>query len=245
MSAVYQETFRIRSYETDFNGNVKISSIFNYMQEAASVHAGILDFGYERMTKEGLFWVLSRAKIVMSEYLTTFEDIIVETWPKNIFRLFANRDFRFYNSGNNCIGSATTAWLMVSGESLRPVNPESLLLSRHLTNIPPGIDENLDKIPEPSEKTFISDYKLGYKDIDLNNHTNNARYIEYLLDCFDDKFNSGSKISSIQVNFLNQTKADDKIRLFMGSDKKEVECTYLEAINQDDNKVFNSRTCWL
>ena len=41
---IWKEKFKIRNYEADFNNKVKISSIFNYMQEAASLHADILKF---------------------------------------------------------------------------------------------------------------------------------------------------------------------------------------------------------
>ncbi len=177
MKHPFKESYRIRSYESDLNDNVKVSSIFNYMQESASLNAEQLHFGYDDMVSQGLFWVLSRAKIVMFKYLKTWDELIVETWPKNINKLFANRDFRFYDNYGNIIGAATTAWLMVNRSNSRPVKPDLHLNNVHKYEVEPGIDEFLDKIEEPEELKFSRKYEMSYKDIDINKHTNNARYV--------------------------------------------------------------------
>jgi acyl-ACP thioesterase len=214
------------------------------MQESASLNAELLKFGYEDMQRESLFWVLSRAKLQIQEYVSAWDEIIVETWPKNINSFFANRDFRFYNSDHVCIGAATTAWLMVNRQTLRPVKPESLLKNIHKFNIPPGIDEFPEKIPEPESKNFAAEFNIGYKDIDINQHTNNARYIDYLQDCCVHKFSQNKHIESMQINFLNQTRIGDTIRLFVSEEDQIPDKTYIEAENQDSMKVFNSILNW-
>ena len=236
----YRETYKVRNYEADFNNQVKISSLFNYMQEIASNHADSLGWGFEHLEKEDLFWVLSRAKIIMNEYPPAGSNIIVETWPKNINKLFANRDFRFYDINNNIIGSATTAWLMVKRTSLRPVRPEILLTYLPVFDAIPGIDEILEKLPEAEEKIFLHQIETGYNDIDINRHTNNARYVEYILDCFSDNFFIENKIKAVQVNFLNQTKAGDKLSLYEGYNPAKKDERYIEAINHLNQPVFQS-----
>jgi len=215
------------------------------MQEIASLHADKLHFGYDDMTAKGLLWVLSRAKLVMHEYPKTWEEITVETWPKNIVKLFANRDFRFYNQSGKVIGSATTAWLMLNRENFRPVNPAAHLQDLQKVEVPPGLDEFLEKIEEPESLLPMGNYKISYKDIDINKHTNNSRYIEYLLDCFDEKLTSGNTISSIQVNFLNQTKSGDELFLFKNGSEGQTDVDYIEAVNQYNEKVFNSKIEWI
>jgi acyl-ACP thioesterase len=244
MDIPFTNKYTVRSYESDLNNKVKISSIFDYMQESASLNAELLKFGYEDMQREGLFWVLSRAKVIIHEYVSAWDEIIIETWPKNINSFFANRDFRFYNSEKVCIGAATTAWLMVNRETLRPVKPENLLKDIHKYDIPPGIVEFPEKIPELKTKTFSAEFNIGYKDIDINQHTNNARYIDYLQDCCLHKFSQNKQIESLQINFLNQTRIGDTIRLFVNEDEKYPEKTYIEAENQDNVKVFNSILNW-
>jgi len=47
----WRETFKIRTYDVDFNNAVKLSSIFNFMQESASNNAEQLKFGYDDLNK--------------------------------------------------------------------------------------------------------------------------------------------------------------------------------------------------
>lgn len=239
LSIPYRETFRVRSYEADLNNRVKISTIFNFMQETASMNAIELKFGFDDLAEDGLFWVLSRAKIVMNNYPDAFEFITVDTWPKNLNKLFANRDFRFFDKDMKCIGAATTAWLMVKRKNLKPVNPETNMIGLHQVMTEPGIDEVLEKIPEDQSRLLFSEFEIGYKDIDINQHTNNSRYIEYLQDCLNEEFCSGKLIKAIQVNFLSQTKSGDIIKLYR-TESNDRNIIYADAENQNGKKVFNS-----
>ena len=222
--------------------HVKISSIFDYMQESASIHAESLHFGYEDMKKAELLWVLSRAIIKIDHYPSAWEEITVETWPKNINGYFANRDFRFYDATDKCIGSATTAWLMLNRTTFRPVKPELLLNHFQYSDFPPGIDEFPEKLPESVNKSFVSEICIGYKDIDINLHTNNARYIEYLTDCCSEQFNQQKQIQSMQINFLYQTRTGDVLKFYINNDDSGKSC--IEAEKEDGIKVFNSMIFW-
>jgi len=193
----YKETYPIRSYEADFKNTVKISSIFNYMQESASVHAANLGFGYEQMQKAELFWVLSRAKIIMKDYVKAGESIIVETWPKGISKLFALRDFRLYDANHREIGIATTSWLVMSKKTLRPVRPEIVLENIPTFEIAPAIPEVLEKITETEVLSPVKEITTGYNDIDINQHVNNVKYIEFVLDSFPEKLFLEKKIGSL------------------------------------------------
>jgi len=116
----------VRTCEVDFHNRLKASALFDLMQEAASNNAVQLGFGYDDMRERNQFWVLSRAMLRVHSAPGFGEEIIVETWPKGVEKLFALRDFIFYDSAMARIGEATTAWLIVNAGTLRPTSPESI-----------------------------------------------------------------------------------------------------------------------
>lgn len=238
----WKEAHKIRTYEVDFNNVVKLSSVFNYMQEAASNNANQLKFGYDDLIKEGLFWVLSRAKIEISNYLKVGDDIIIETWPKRTDKLFALRDFKMYNSDNEIVGKATTAWLLLDSKTMRPVKPDLLLDKVPQYKIERAIEEVPGKIAEPETREFITEKNIGYTDIDVNQHVNNVKYIEFVLDSFTQDQYMGKKISAMQINFLSESKYGDRIQIFKGSLRQSA--YYIEGINQNNTKVFQAHVEW-
>jgi acyl-ACP thioesterase len=240
MQQSFKESHKISHYESDFNNLIRISSIFNYMQEAASNHADSLGFGYEDLKRRKVFWVLSRVKILMHRYLSGGEEIVIETWPREINRLFANRDFKFYLGKNECIGVATTAWLVIDSSSFRPQRPDIFMESLHKFNIAPALPEQLDKIAEPSEKLLRNEIVAGYNDLDVNNHVNNVKYVEYILGCLSDRLLANKRIASMQINFLNETKAGDRLTLYEGIPATPANSVYIDAVNGNNEKIFQS-----
>lgn len=65
MNNIYQETKTIRAYDVDFNNKIKISSVFNLLQDVASVHADLLGLGFKDLYKLDLGWVLSWVKLIL------------------------------------------------------------------------------------------------------------------------------------------------------------------------------------
>lgn len=244
MDLPYREIYRIRTYEADIYNRVKISSVFNYMQEAASNHANGLGFGFDDMARENLFWVLSRARIVMSHYPVTGEELVVETWPKGTDKVFALRDFRFYNGAMNLVGYATTAWLMVSKDSVRPVRPDPLLHKIPPHNIEPAIAELPGKIMEPGELELRGTVPVTYSDIDVNRHVNNVKYVEFAVDCFSERLFQHEAISSFQINFLKESKYGDHITLFTATGDENGNRSYIEGRVNQDIKIFQASVFW-
>jgi len=245
MNLPWREDFKIRTFDVDFNNTVKLSSIFNFMQESASNNAEQLKFGYDDLIKNGLFWVLSRAKIQILKYLTLGDEIIIETWPKGTDKLFALRDFRIYNSGNEIIGEATTAWLLVDNKTMRPVKPDYLVGNIPQHNIEPAIIETPGKIAETETKAEVAEKNIGYTDIDINQHVNNVRYVDFVLDSFRmDQFKE-KQISTMQINFLSESKYEDKVKIFKGAIGNTANDYYVEGVNQNSAKVFQAHVEWV
>ncbi len=87
------------------------------------------------------------------------------------------------------------------------------------------------KIVPSIKPDLIYTTKIRYSDIDLNQHANNAKYIELMLDCFEKEFHKEHTVKSLVVSFNAESKFGDEIQLYKGTEKENPFTHYIEAKN--------------
>ncbi|HMA61673.1 MAG TPA: acyl-ACP thioesterase domain-containing protein [bacterium] len=234
---VYETDYKVKSYDVDLHKKMKLSRLFHLFQEAAYQHASILNFGYQDLIKENMFWVLARVKVNFERLPEWNENIKMKTWPKPARRLFAYRDFQIFDEKQNNIIQATSAWLVVNIDTKRPVR-----INRNLDYFKPKVKKNaldaeLKKIQIPDNIARVEQRKVKYSDLDLNNHVNNATYLDWLSDSLDIAYLREHSIKNIAVNFQKETGLDDEIDIFTTSSKNRIYSLY----QKDDQDIFRAR----
>jgi len=228
----YKEmVFEIRSYDVDQNKRLKISSLFNYMQDIAGCHAEELNIGYGALIEKNLFWVLSRVLIKLNRAPKWNETLRIVTFPKGINKLFAVRDFIYY-IGEERIGVSTSYWLLLNSQNLRPQKIESLNTQLLFDDNEHGLDVSLDKLKFDGNLSSPLERNVYYNDIDVNNHVNNARYVEFIEDYFSAELMTGKTIATIQVNYLSEAKINDVLTIQSGYSEDE-RTRFINIYNKD------------
>ena len=243
MNPIYENTIKISAFDVDSNNRLRINRIFDYFQDAASNDAERLGFGYNDFVPKGLFWVLSWIKIEFLDYPKFMDEIKIQTWGKKQHKLYSLRDFLIYNSKDKMIMRGTSAWLLLDSKSLRPkiltqLYPELKLLDSKdaLTDLP-------QKINFTDSLELVYSKTIRYADIDLNNHTNNAKYVELLFDCFDQEFHKAHSVKSLIVSFNAETKFGDEVNLYRGNSNSVNH--FVEAKNKNTGAVvFQAAVEW-
>ena len=70
------------------------------------------------------------------------------------------------------------------------------------------IKGKVDKITKPE---LTKEVVVSYSDIDVNNHTNNVRYVQWLLDCIDFNILIKKQIKELEVNFIAEALINDNL----------------------------------
>ncbi len=245
MNHIWENTTHIRAFDVDSNDRLKVSSIFDYFQDAASNDAERLGFGYSEFVPRGLFWVLSWMKIECIQFPKFGAEVKIQTWGKRQHKLYSLRDYLLLNFKNEIICKGTSAWLLLDSKTLRPkilteLYPELKLLESKdaLTDLP-------QKIKPTDRLEVVYSTQIKYSDIDLNQHTNNAKYIELMLDCFDEEFHKNHKVKFLTVSFNSETKYGEQIELSKGEPSSRSSSFYVEAKNMRTEKlVFQAIINW-
>ncbi|MBI5583779.1 MAG: hypothetical protein HY892_08130 [Deltaproteobacteria bacterium] len=242
----WEEAYRIRSFEVDFRNRLHLNVVFHLLQETATNQIERQGIGVEVLRNRNEAWVLSRLLLEMDRYPGHGEEIRVETWPRGIERLFAHRDFQITTVAREILGRATSYWLLMDLKTRRPKRLHEVF--EHMPTAPDrkALTVNPEKLPPLHKPEPVMTVQAGYPQLDLNNHVNNAHYIEWALDAFPIKMHEAWQPARLQVNFQAETKCGDRITLFKGKiDENRSPAYGIEGLKDDGKTLaFQARLEW-
>jgi acyl-ACP thioesterase len=224
----FSESFKIRASEVDIKGKATLPALCSLFQEVAGNHALKLNFDISQLHKQNLTWVLHRMDINITRFPDWRENITIETWPAAGDALRAYRNYRILDAQNEQIGSCLSYWMMINMETRRPTRmpPEVLELRlKKIDHVLPVKNSRMKPFEDPQKNTTID---VRRSDEDMNRHVNNARYVEWMMEIYDE--NNISMINEMDIIFLKESKAGDRI---ISSVKKSDGVIKFQLKNQD------------
>ncbi|MDA3893342.1 MAG: thioesterase [Salinivirgaceae bacterium] len=205
--------FKITTADTDMHHRLRIGSLVNLLLQSAINSADNLGLGFENLNKQNLAWVLSRINVEIYKPIKWSEQIVVETWPKDLDKILYIRDFVVRNASGKIMAKATSGWLAIDIERRRPKVIEgstseifSQLKEKHAIAQFPG------KLM-PVKQGDIFKNKARYSDIDLNQHVTATRYIDWMMDTFDIDFHKNNYPKKLVINYLKETLPTEILKL--------------------------------
>ena len=218
----YTQNFHIPCYNTDAAWRLKPAAFMDLAQEAAGLHAVELGFGYEDLIKNNTAWILSRVNIKFVDTPLWRDDVTLTTWHKGANRLFFLRDFIMTDKEGKERVKATTSWLVLNLESRRLVR-DPMLMEEGTVCTENVIETPADKVQMPKDvpAELVLEHAVAYSDVDMNNHTNNAMYMQWAMDAVDYETASTKAVKEITINFNRETKAGDVVAIYRACVEKE------------------------
>ncbi|WP_069131016.1 acyl-[acyl-carrier-protein] thioesterase [Rhodohalobacter halophilus] len=180
MEKIYTIPFKVRSYEVDRNEKVTFSSICNYFQETAGIHAHHLNFDISQLHKKGLTWVLYKMHIKLLKQPKRWEEVEVTTWPSAGDGLRAFRDYEMKSGTGELLAHAISQWMVLDMKTKRPVRTPKEISEMGIKDKPHTIEPERKSInPLSTDKAELITI-VGRNDLDMNHHVNNVRYIDWM-----------------------------------------------------------------
>lgn len=237
MEAIYEKKYTVQVNDIDFRQQLKLSSLFVYLQDMATEHGYRIGVGRDVLQeKYGIIWVLTRVRVDILRYPKFKEEITMQTWPEQPGKLEFNRNFIIYDKNNNIMAKAISQWVLIDFNT-RKLRRSSILEEQFpQSDKESAIVYNLGKIKPKG--SLVRSYKktVGYSDIDLNEHLNNAKYIDYIMDCFTIEEHKKHFVKSIEINYLHEALPGETIELYTDTAGAKSNQVYIEGIN-DSSKL--------
>jgi acyl-ACP thioesterase len=241
MQRIWTETFKARFYEVGPDGSITIQALSNYFQEAASNHAAELGVGMHQLLEKGQSWMLSRYFIEIYQFPQWKDPVSIDTWPAGNERMFAMRLFRL-RCGDIEIGFGSSAWLLIDLARRRPLRPDFV---RDFDEPGPPIKlaQKLPaKVEPPADFSHERLFHVRTSDLDINQHVNNAAYIDWALEAVPPEVRRERCLQSLQVDFLSECREGEQVvsKCLAGG----ADCWRHGIFRQDGGLAAAAMSCW-
>lgn len=197
--------FEVRAYEVDVYNRVSPVTIANYLQEAAGQHADHLGVGVNHLLEHNLTWVLTRIKFEMLQYPARYELVRVLTYPTGYDKYFVYRNFVLYNAQGTQIGQATSTWAVMDTNVRKMVGVPEMITNMPTPNDEPFVARTKGKIAKVSDPLTEESFKVRWYDLDTNQHTNNAYYIQWAIESLPEATLKTKQLQSIDLMYRLET----------------------------------------
>jgi medium-chain acyl-[acyl-carrier-protein] hydrolase len=230
----YQEQLSIKSYHTNQYGQASISSLFNILIEAAWAHAQVMDWGYDSLKNNNLFWVLSRMYFQVEKYPAWQDQITLNTWSAGTDGMYAYREYILENEKGEVILRASSAWLILDMETRKIFR-----LSEYRDTFPKRIDADACRAPKrikpDTHPENLNYFPVLFSELDINKHFNSVKYMERVLDDFGIDFLNNHEPAELEVNYLKEGQAGDRIAVTYTqlSESENLNCLVRESDGAD------------
>ncbi|HOF45688.1 MAG TPA: thioesterase [Bacteroidales bacterium] len=207
---IFEKELFIPSYLVDRETFLTIPALFSLMQEISWEHVELHGAGSDYLKQFNFFWALVRMHVEISRLPKWKEKIIIKTWGKKVDLLTHPRDYEIYDVDGNLLVAATSHWVIFDATYFKPQLLPELNFTLYTCNNRHAIEEKAPKIKKIDISSSVPQFHpVLYSDIDMHQHTNNAKYLQWFIDNIEiDDFRI-EKIKNITVNYLSQSKIGD------------------------------------
>lgn len=221
MKKFYEEKILVTSNDVDRYFEVKLSTIFKYLQQVSTNHAELIGLGKKDTSDKGMFWVIARMNVIIHKMPHMLDALKVTTHPGDLMMFIFPRYYQIYSESGELLISAVAYWTLLDSNT-------------HKVIMKPFGDgytfkgEKLDiDLPSPRKITYdelfvCEERKVRYSDTDLNGHLNNTKYIDYIIDTHNTSFYDNKRVKEISINFEHEIKDGDIVTLYSNNLEKEV-----------------------
>ncbi|PIB35194.1 hypothetical protein BFP72_07190 [Reichenbachiella sp. 5M10] len=208
----YHWTVQVSSKDCSNRRAIKLPILLDYMQEAAWYNATQLGFSTIDLMSHGVTWVMNRMVLNIHRLPGHNETIDIETWPASMNKFYTKRDFRL-TEGEEVLVEASSNWLVMDVDARKLIPIPSFIVDADFV-----VDR--DNLPEPSGKLLfdtervqkVREIQVSWFDLDINDHVNNTKIYQWLLDALDDDYLDQHNIQSMDVLFKHEIKLGDRLR---------------------------------
>ena len=210
MESIYQKEFTVDTLVTDCFGRLKPSAVLYYVQEMAGQH-------FDRMAlnptpeHKGLMWVIIRHRVQITRLPVKGQTIRLETWPMPTTRVAYPRSVVAYDEAGQELFRSISLWVLMDRNSRAMVLPGKSGIA--VSGILRG-----NELPSPNSLSPVVcsasvNRRVCFTDLDVNDHMNNTRYIEWAADLLPSSFHKNHRLQDVTMCYLGEAREGDELTI--------------------------------
>lgn len=214
------------------NGYLKYTDLCNILQLTAARHAELGGISFSDMQEFNQAWVLSRMRVEINRLPKWKDKITVKTWINSLENSRSTRCLELYLDNEKIVG-CETFWAVFNTQTRRPEN--LALPHEHFEKYSErATSEPFSKIDFQHDMTTVANRRIQISDLDIVNHVNSVKYVEWCLDLIDYEIIQSQKIVNFEMNYLKELSLNDEVDI----SEKNTETSIIFGIQSNEKANF-------
>ncbi|WP_422358617.1 acyl-[acyl-carrier-protein] thioesterase [Reichenbachiella sp.] len=208
--SIYYHHLQVSSKDCTKHKSIKLPNLLDHMQEAAWFNATKLGFSTIDLMENNITWVMNRMRLEITRLPNHKEKIKVETWPAGMDKYFTKRDFRVWSEEGELLVEATSNWLVMDINERKLITIPDYIKEANFVVDRNNVHPITDKVKYSTELTErTKDIQVSWFDIDINDHVNNIKYYQWVLDSLGGEYLNSHSLKKIDITFKHEGKYGD------------------------------------
>lgn len=194
------------------NGYLKYTELCNLFQLTAATHSEIGGISFSDMQEFHQAWVLSKMRVEVKRLPKWKDKVTVKTWIKSLENSRSTRCLELYLGAEKIVG-CETFWAVFNTKTRRP---EALALPHeHFEKFPEvsATEKSYAKIDLQKEFKVAANRTVLLSDLDIVNHANSVKYLEWCLDFVETNLIMEQDIQAFEMNYLKEVSLNETIEI--------------------------------
>ncbi|MEO9967130.1 MAG: acyl-ACP thioesterase domain-containing protein [Reichenbachiella sp.] len=242
--SIYFHSVQVSSKDCTKHKTIKLPNLLDHMQEAAWSNAIALGFSTIDLMENGITWVMNRMRTEIYRLPNHKEKIRIETWPAGMDKYFTKRDFRVWGEDNQLLVEATSNWVVMDVTTRKLITIPDYIKDADFVVDRDNVSPIMEKYKYEDKRTDRSrNISVSWFDIDINDHVNNIKYYQWLLDSLEGEYLENHQLRKIDISFKQEGKHEDS---FVSKSYFEVseKCWYHSLSHEETGVVHATAKSW-
>lgn len=210
MGVKYQQKYRVPYYESDLTGKMKLPSLFNVALQISGEQSTVLNRSDSYIKSFGLSWIVTEYLVDFNRLPAFNESILIETEAISYNKFFCYRRFTFKDENEQVILTIHSTWCLINLETRKPAHiPDEIVAPYQAEKV--RTIQRTDKI-KPLEDYHDMIYQVRFLDLDANQHVNNSKYIDWMIDGLGYEFLVGHTPKTIHLKYVKEVYYGKKVK---------------------------------
>ena len=218
MNNYFETEARVDASRTDTMFRLSFLGMLELIEDAETMHTGEMNVDAPTLyRKDEAFWVITRNFLHIERAPVWEEKLVVGTYPLPPSLMRCERQNYIKDEKGNLLVTSKTEWCVLDAKTrkLRPISS--------LTCYPKELEHKKERVLASaiSEKEPIfSETDLKFtrvvrcSDLDFNHHVNNAKYVNFIYDCYPSEFWEKIDVSDIRLDYLNECREGETLEVY-------------------------------
>ena len=213
---MFSRVFRLLTEDCDVNKNLRLSRLFQFLQEISIADTERLGYPREKTLDKGLLWVVGKQRVEIKRLPVYGEEIRLETWPGEKTPFLFPRHYAIYGNNEEPLVKASAVWTLISEQNRMMVNPKDhgIVIEGEARGGEIPFQFPMKSFPLLGRAML----KASWRDCDLNGHMNNTAYLDEAEDLIPLEYLKSHVPAAIDIAYRKEIPLGEEVEVSYGNE---------------------------